>query len=441
MMLYLKNLRDFFYSVIPILFLLSLFSTACARKQYFYVEELPVLASINIIDRNGLSETINNPERLEQYSNVDFLSPQPYQKILRVFTRDSSGNIPASISSYHTNGTPNQYLEVVNGRACGSYKEWHPNGNLKIEAIVIEGSGDIVDDAKRTWIFDCLCQVWNENGILIAEMPYNKGSQEGVARYYYPNCAIQKIVPYQNNRIEGIFETYCSNGVLLQCSNYHRGLLEGQSHRYWDEQKLAAEENYSEGLLVSGRYYDQSGVCFAQVDEGNGIRAIFGKNTVAEQHEYHYGVLDGEVKLFDEAGRTTRCYHVKNGCKHGEEIIFYDRKRLQQMPTPKLSINWSEGNIQGVAKTWYDNGVLESQKEMSNNKRSGHNTAWYRNGTLMMIEEYDQDVLVRGEYYNIEEKFPVSIVEQGEGTCTLFDAEGNFFRKVQYWHGKPQLDQ
>ena len=58
----------------------------------------------------------------------------------------------------------------------------------------------------------------------------------------------------------------------------------------------------------------------------------------------------------------------------------------------------------------------------------------------MMIEEYEQDILVRGEYYDKEEKVPVSTVEEGEGLATLFDAEGNFVQKVHYLHGTPQQD-
>ena len=216
--------------------------------------------------------------------------------------------------------------------------------------------------------------------------------------------------------------------------------MNGESLRYWDGEKLAAEEHYEEGLLLSGRYYDIQGTCIAQVDEGTGFRAIFGKNSLAELHEYHYGILDGEVKTFDEKGRVYKLYHVKNGCKHGEELLYYGQNSLQPQLQPKLSINWYEGKIQGLVKTWYENGQPESQKEWSSNKKSGHCTAWYRDSSLMLIEEYDQDKLVRGEYYNKEEKFPISTVDQGDGLCTLFDAEGNFIQKIHYLHGIPQLE-
>lgn len=410
------------------------------NKPVCCVEETPYLVSINIVDRNGLSETISNPERLEQYANVDFLTPQPYDQVLRVFNRDSSGNIPALLSSYHPNGTPKQYLEVVNGRACGAYREWHPNGTQRISAQVIEGIGDLEENARRSWMFDGNSQVWNEQGVLIAEIPYIKGSQEGVAKYYHTDSTLWKVAPYQQNRIQGALEIYRRDGTLLQRSQYHQGQLEGESLRYWAGGPLAAEEQYTKGLLATGRYYDQNGGCLAKIDDGTGVRALFGKDQVAELHEYRDGVLEGEVKVLDASGRTSKSYHVKNGCKHGEELIYYSPKRLNITQTPKLSINWYEGKIQGTVKTWYENGALESQKEWSNNKKNGHSTAWYRDGTLMMIEEYDQDTLVRGEYYNKDNKLPISTVEESSGLCTLFDADGNFIQKVTYLHGKPQLD-
>ena len=145
----------------------------------------PKLVSINILDRNGMSEIINNPERLEQYSLVDFTQPQPYQKIMRIYSRDCQGNIPAIITSYHPNGTVRQYLEVINTRAFGLYKEWFPNGQLKVEGKIIEGTADIAEGCEKSWIFDGCAHAWNDCGALEAEIYYDKGNLNGIATYYH----------------------------------------------------------------------------------------------------------------------------------------------------------------------------------------------------------------------------------------------------------------
>lgn len=415
--------------------------TACRVQQKEYVEEAPMLSSINIIDRNGLTETINTPERLEQYAFVDFLQPQSYQKVLRVYMRDSEGNIPACITSYHPNGYPEKYLEILNGRACGAYKEWYPSGIKKIDARVIEGAGDIVSGSEKSWIFDGCCQVWKESGVQEATILYEKGKLEGVSTYFHTNDQVWKIIPYHENNIEGDLEIYRCDGSLLQSTHFCKGLKEGPSKRYWTPTQLAADETYNQGLLVTGTYFDSNGEPIATVQEGNGQRAIFGKETLLELQEYRYGKIDGEIKIYDVYGRVNRIYHAKNGAKYGEEICFYDAPCLQKTLIPKLSVNWVDGKIQGTSKTWYDNGTLESQKEMSNNKKNGHSSAWFRDGSLMMIEEYEQSKLVRGEYYAKGEKFPISEVIDGKGTATLFDGDGNVIQKINYANKKPLIEE
>lgn len=425
---------------LPLLCLSTLWLTACSYQQPLCILE-PTLTSINIIDRNGLTETINNPERLDQYSLVNFLQPQPYQKVLRIYSRDPQGNIPACITSYHPNGYTHKYLEVINSRACGEYKEWYPNGVQKVSANVIGGSADIVEGSEKTWIFDGCSQAWNEDGMLEASILYVKGNLEGTSLYYHPNGNIWKSIPYTQNKLHGTLEIYLCDGSLLQKCCYCNGLKEGKSIRYWTFDKIAAEEDYSEGLLYKGIYYDQDAECIAQISEGMGIKAVFGKEGIVELQEYLYGVIDGEVRQIDRYGRVSALYHVKNGCKHGEEINFFEALRLQQILIPKLSIMWFEGKIQGVVKTWYDNGTQESQREISNNKKNGHSTAWYRDGSLMLIEEYEQDQLLRGEYYSKGEKFPMTTVDDGTGTVTLFDSDGSLIRKMEYKNGKPCLDE
>ncbi len=119
-----------------LIFILLFALTSCST---YNKEPPPVLTSINIIDRNGMSETISTEDRMKRYEHVDFLTEQPYQKVLRIYSRDQHGDIRAFVTSYHPNGHPKQYLEIVNNRAHGSYREWHSNGTLKLETYVIGG--------------------------------------------------------------------------------------------------------------------------------------------------------------------------------------------------------------------------------------------------------------------------------------------------------------
>jgi len=397
------------------------------------------LSSVHIVDRNGFSETISNKERLNQFQNVNFLISQPYQKVLRIYARDSKGNIHSIVTTYHENGNPKQFLEILNARAHGSYCEWHENGTMRVMAHVIGGAADVTSTAEKTWLFDGPSYAWDEDKHQIAEINYSQGFLEGITTYFHPNGEVWKRIPYVKNQMEGIVEVHRANGELLQQLTYCQGQRDGPSIRYWEAQQLASQEEYCRGKLESGQYFDKQGVMIAEVKNGTGYRVIFGKENLQEKQEFADGELEGEVEVFNQEGRCKRIYHVKHGIKHGEEMEYYDRFFSSSAPLqPKLSFCWYEGKIQGVVKTWYPNGVLESQKEMAHNKKNGVLTAWYRDGSLMMMEEYDHDKLIRGEYFKKEEKIPVSQVMNGKGMVTLFDADGHFIQKISYIYGKPE---
>jgi antitoxin component YwqK of YwqJK toxin-antitoxin module len=55
----------------------------------------------------------------------------------------------------------------------------------------------------------------------------------------------------------------------------------------------------------------------------------------------------------------------------------------------------------------------------------------------MLIEEYEHDVLLQGQYFKKNIKEPISTITQGNGVATLYDEQGIFLRKVIYHKGKP----
>ncbi len=255
--------------------------------------------------------------------------------------------------------------------------------------------------------------------------PICNGELQGISIYYHPNGIVWKRLPHNRDSWTELPNFIWSQAVLLQTVEYVQGVKQGTSKRFWKDCKVAAEEVYCEGKLTSGRYYDQCETLLAQIDNGTGYRAIFGKESLSELQEYHDGVLKGQIKFYAANGALIKSSHMINNIKHGEEIEYYDSPQGQQ-PLPKLSIMWAEGIIQGLVKTWYPNGIQESQREMANNCKNGLLTAWYNNGNIMLIEEYDRNKLVKGEYFPMGEKIPVSEINAGRGLATLYDAQGTF---------------
>lgn len=411
---------------------IALLALGCHKSQE---TSEPSLFSVQIIDRNGFSETISSQERLKSISKVDFQKPQPYQKVLRVFSRQGATNSKSMLTTYHNNGHIWQMLEIQDGRAHGLFQEWYSNGKLKIEAHVIEGTPEVTETAQMTWLFDGKNTVWDEQGNVKAEIFYSKGALHSPSKYYHPNGSIEKIIPYEHNHIEGFLKCFDDSGTLIESIPFHEGEKHGCACAYWNPEQIQYLEEYEKGLLLSGKYYTNTGSVLAKVENGRGERALFDRAVLEALLEYRDGVPNGKVSLFSKEGFLISEYHIRNGKKNGVEILYYPRTAQ-----PKLSMEWRDDIIHGIAKSWYPSGVLESQRTLSSNKKHGAYLAWYEEGDLMLAEEYENDILVKGSYFKKGEKIPASRIDNGKGFATLYDSQGIFVKKVPYEKGHPVLD-
>jgi antitoxin component YwqK of YwqJK toxin-antitoxin module len=418
--------------IIPLLILLA----ACAHHSG---DKSQPLTSIQMVDRNGFSETVSANERLSRYQNVDFLAPQPYQKVLRVYRRDHQGKTHAILTCYHPNGQVSQYLEVVDSRAHGFYREWYENGKKKLEARVIEGIADFSPVAQSGWLFEGESHVWDEEGKCIAKILYSRGALEGVSHYFYPSGKIQKEIPYRQNEVDGVMTLYAEDGNVLERISHTKGERDGLAVGFWKDRKEKYTEHYEKGALKEGVYFSPDGTKIAEVASGAGKQVYFDETRLLSLVTIARGFPDGPVQLFGENGEFTAEYHVKDGKKHGEEIQYYPKNPAGKL-LPKLMVTWHDDKIHGVVKTWYENGAVESQREMSANKKHGMGFAWYKDSSLMLTEEYESDKLIKGSYFKRGEKEAASKIEAGKGVATLFDPDGMFVKKINYDRGRPLLE-
>ena len=314
-------------TLIPLLFLSLSFLMGCSQKAA--VNENPDILSMQTIDRNGFSETISSKDRLKTFSKVDFLSAQPYQKVLRVYPRNSNGQSLSRITSYHANSHPCQYLEVVEGRAHGVYKEWHQNGKLKIDAYVIEGLADVNEAAQASWLFDGLCKVYSEEGGLVAEFTYEKGLLQGEARHHHPNGQIAKILPYTQNELEGEAKVLSSSGELLESILYQKGLKHGLAKGKTLDDSWNYEELYDKGNLLEASYRSLHWPELPSVKNGEGFQVCFEKSHVEKVIEIHEGQPKGCIRNFSPSGVLVSLYHIQGSLKEGEETTLLSLSACQ----------------------------------------------------------------------------------------------------------------
>ncbi len=395
------------------------------------------LSRVNIIDQSGLSEMITNKERLKELTQRNFLSPQPYRKVTRVYAHNAEGTSHSIITSYYENGQVRQYLECINGRACGLYQEWHPNGQKKLFARVLAGQADIDDTAFPSWSFDSLCQSWDDQGALTATFIYQHGVLHGPSETFYPTGERESITLYEHGIKEGLATTYSTTGAIIEQISYHQNARHGKAFGLYSNGSQAWEEEFQDDLLITASYYSLAGDLISSVINREGIRSVFEEDHLISQEEIHRGRPEGWTTLFESDGRIERKYQVKNGKKNGMEIRYY---LDASAGTPRLSMEWRDGLIHGTVKTWHPNGALESQREMCQNMKQGLSMAWYPDGSVMLVEEYHEDKLIRGHYHGKGESDSISRVENGTGTATLFDVSGSVIETIRYTDGTPQIE-
>ena len=388
------------------------------------------LAKVHLTNQKGFTETITNRDRLKDFESEQALTVQPYKKVVRVYKKGAVAK--SLISTYHPNGQLHQILKCQDGQAYGPYKEWHSNGILKISSYVIKGIPDIDISGQNSWVFEGESRAYDEKGALQAIFEYKNGNLEGIATEFHPNGQVKQKTPYVLNKAHGTSLTFSEEGNLLEKTLFKKGLKEGVSQKFWDKNRICSEEYFEGGRLINGTYFNSLGMLLGQVKRGFGLRATFYENKSFDLREYQDGVENGKVQIFNSKGEMINSYFQVNGQKMGQELLF---DPTSQRPT--LSIDWVDGKVHGLVRSWHANGQLESQREMSLNRKQGVSTAWYPDGSLMLVEDYDSGELTKGKYYKKGNSSPISTIVKGQGVATLFDNNGIFTRKIEYFGGKP----
>ena len=413
----------------PLFFCVLVLFASCTRTS----EEPEKLVSVQFVDRNGNQELVSHTERIHTIAKTDFLSPQPYKKVVRMYRKGTDDKAWGVLTSYHQNGGIWQYLKTHNGRANGVYKEWYDNGCLRMLAYVVEGKGDLTPEAMTSWIFDQKNQVFDEQGQLVAEFFYCKGVLSDVTRYYYPNGVISKEIPYKEGLKEGCAQFFCEEGELIGETEYSAGEKVGRSYTKGSKEQPAREEQYVKGRLVAGIYWDLEGNAFSTIKEGVGVKPLFSNGYLSKTYEYLWGVVEGKVTSYRKDGSVAEETTVVNGQKQGDEWCYH----AGGDKVPMLYIQWKEDQIHGIVRTYYEDGSRESEREMRENEKHGPAFAWYLDGSIMYIEKYEVGRLVEGKYFKPNADFPTSTIINGEGEATIYDEHGIFQRKVTYQQGTP----
>lgn len=85
-----------------------------------------------------------------------------------------------------------------------------------------------------------------------AEIPYENGLKNGLAKQYYANGNIWKESPYKDGKLEGVVKVYDRDGRLTRSAEYTNGKLDGSCINYFKSGTPKYTATYHDGLIMPG---------------------------------------------------------------------------------------------------------------------------------------------------------------------------------------------
>lgn len=120
----------------------------------------------------------------------------------------------------------------------GSYKRYHPNGQLAAEGSYTEGR------KHGKWTY------WDEEGVKIREEDYTEGVLDGHVMEFYPDGKRKRKTTYKNGEVDGHCVFFHPNGMESSAGYMVGDKRDGEWLFWTDRGKLWKKEQYKDGELV-----------------------------------------------------------------------------------------------------------------------------------------------------------------------------------------------
>jgi antitoxin component YwqK of YwqJK toxin-antitoxin module len=220
---------------------------------------------------------------------------------------------------------------------------------------------------------------------------YASGELVGGYVSYYPDGKIEKQVAQDGQgRQDGVTSLYRADGSLESRGNWRHGLPEGTHQQYHATGKLREASVYREGKRV-----------------------------------------DGPVQTFDENGKLSTSYVLRDGRMEGELLAYF--------PDGKVSnrTQVSKGKFNGSTTDYYPDGTIHSSMRQRNDLPVGEALEFYPDGKVQTRQQYGDDGgLLSIQRYSpqgvlvLERRWDATLREQG--TSRSWHENGKPEQSIEY---------
>ena len=272
-------------SFYTLLFSLALFALACNDSNYANnTEESEKLDEIS--KNRVLASDIKLEGGLYYYQSKPFTGVgfQMWngRQVLVYETTYEDGKMHGPYKQYFPNGKLKMEQWYKNGFTEGPYKYFYESGQLKGECII--------NDGKRIGVKE-----YYENGKLSSELP----DENGLFRSFFSNGQVKMEVNCIKGNKTGLYKEYYENGGQLKIEgNYKNNFIEGAHKEYYQNGKLKVEG------------YKQDSNCWI-----GSFKWYFENGNLKSEGIYEDCLPEGYWKWYNESGQLINEGNYRHGVK------------------------------------------------------------------------------------------------------------------------------
>lgn len=290
-----------------------------------------------------------------------------------LYHKDESIPLTGYVFSEYGDETPFTEYFVMRGVKHGRYREYYPNGSLKVE------------------------------------VSYRNGEQDGIFQEWYIDGSMKKQSHYLNGVLNGLLISWGEDGDKNQEINYVDGELKGE-YKTWDRRGRIVKDGVYKNSEFHGRKYSYSFMGLEEEgywvgDKPSGEHKHYEKEILRKIITYDEDYQKEKSVIFDQMGNVE--YNVQ---LDGEKEWFYDPQGTfvklvvddwEYYPHPYKYEMRYRGNFRGYFHYYDQERTKRKMMESLSDKmeRSGKFKEWWENGNIKTEGEYLVGIRVRTWYH------------------------------------------
>jgi antitoxin component YwqK of YwqJK toxin-antitoxin module len=287
---------------------------------------------------------------------------------------------------YYENGNKQSEIYFENGKREGPAYFWFEDGKKDIE-------GNFKNDLQNgLWTY------WRTDGQKGNEGYFVDGKMHGIWTYWYGNGQIWKEAEYNMGVKHGKWIIYYENGNLFRKGQFENDKEIGLWKEWYDDGQLKLEGNFENGIMT-GKWtgYHENGVKKSLIEYKNGLingKSYFwfpnGKPQTFENYKIivreskdtpdkiliETSVLHGKYQVFNIKGIEVISGEYFQNLRNGKFVYRNENGGIIREETYKMD------KPDGVWKTYYDFGRLESEVNYKNGVKEGKATYYDHRGNI-----------------------------------------------------------